>query len=89
MKKLLLIGLLLLTSCTTYTQESKRETEATFEEICMHIPYHYLRDIDTNIIYVKANASISVYYNENGKPMTYKEFKVVHIEKYHKGEEEE
>lgn len=89
MKKLLLIGLLLLTSCTTYTQESKRGIVATFEEICMHVPYFYLRDIDTNIIYVKSNSVVSVYYNENGKPMNYEEFKVVHIKKYHKGEEQE
>lgn len=88
MKKIFLIPLLLLlTNCNYYKQEYEREISANFETVCRHHIYYYLRDLDTNIMYVSSHQGyaygFSVYYNEEGKPMTYNEFKVVHIEKYH------
>ena len=88
MKKIFLISLLLLlTNCNYYKQEDEREIEANFEIICRHDEYYYSRDLDTNIMYINLHRlyayGFSVYYNEEGKPMTYDEFKVVHIEKYH------
>ena len=96
MKKILFIlPLMLLTSCSgsSYNAENERTEKANFEEICRHTfgvseEIDYLRDIDTNLIYVRFHdmyeGSISIYYNSNGKPMTYDEFQSIHIEKYHK-----
>ena len=98
MKKiLLLLPLLLLTSCKE-TSEQKQEITycANLVELCQHDNGEatriiwYLKDKDTNIIYIMFRngyrGGISVYYNEKGQPMTYEEFDVVHNEKYHKGE---
>lgn len=95
MKKLLFIFLLLLTSCSSsrYSTENERTEKANFEEVCRHTfgtfeEIDYLRDVDTNLIYIKFydgyKGSMAIYYNSNGKPMTYDEFQSVHIEKYHK-----
>ena len=92
MKKLLLIVPLILTACGTfYEPEENRELICNFEQICSHSEgswhFNYLRDIDTNIIYLNYicayKGSVSIYYNSKGEPMTYEEFKLVHIEKYH------
>ena len=96
MKRLLFIlPLILLTSCSgsSYNAESERTEKANFEEVCCHTftlgeEIGYLRDIDTNLIYVMFHdgykGSLSVYYNSNKEPMTYDEFQSIHIEKYHK-----
>ncbi len=95
MKKLLFIlPLMLLTGCSgsSYITENERAEKANFEKICSHKvsfqeEINYLKDIDTNLIYIKFHdgykGSISVYYNSNGKPMTYDEFQIIHIKKYH------
>jgi hypothetical protein len=95
-KALLLLPLLLFTSCKE-TSEQKQEITycANFVELCQHDTATrtilYLKDEDTNIIYIMFmwgyRGGISVYYNEKGQPMTYEEFDVVHNEKYHKGEQ--
>lgn len=96
MKKILFIlPLMLLTSCSgsSYNAENERTEKANFEEVCSHKlsfdeEINYLKDIDTNLIYIKFRdgykGSISIYYNSNGKPMTYDEFRLIHVEKYHK-----
>jgi len=99
-KLLLLLGLLAttLTGCgkeTVTTGGRKYLVGENWECLCSHYAHdenltssQYYRDTDTDIIYLYFDscygASISVYYNKYGEPMTYKEFEKVHINKYHK-----
>ena len=91
MKKLLLLFTLLLTSCDSYYSETD-DREIIFgnlEIICRHSEgnsgINYYRDIDTDLIYmqyyVAAGTSLSIYYNSDGNPMNYDEFKTIHINK--------
>ena len=61
-----------------------------FSTVCDHGYLRYLRDTDTNIMYIfwsngstGKKAALSVYYNAEGQPMTYGEFLTVHTAKYH------
>lgn len=94
MKKLgllLLLPLLLLTSCNDGAKKDEYGNNIhladNFSLICSHGYIDYLRDVDTDIMYVyyfaSYRASLSVYYDAEGKPMTYTEFKEVHTAKYH------
>lgn len=95
MKKLgllLLFPLLLLTSCTSDPKDDDGNLMTSrfspnFSLVCSHYGIEYLRDVDTDIMYVyytgSYRAALSTYYNAEGKPMTYTEFKEVHTAKYH------
>jgi len=98
MKKLrilLLLPMLLLVSCSNGTTGDDREPKVTyfwpnFDLVCTHGFVSYLKDLDTNIMYISMSdntahkrSGCSVYYNAEGKPMTYEEFKTVHTAKYH------
>ena len=58
-----------------------------FEVLCRHDNLKYLRDRETEIIYMYYTAShhsaLSAYYNKEGQPMTYAEFTEVHTANYH------
>lgn len=99
-KLLLLLGLLAttLTGCGEETASdggTKHFVGENWKCLCTHdandaniTSLQYYRDTDTDIIYLYFDsyyrASISVYYNKDGAPMTYKEFEKVHMNKYHK-----
>lgn len=99
-KLMLLVGLLTtaLTGCGKETAQdggTKYLTGENWKCLCTHNQHdadktklQYYQDTDTDIVYVYITAlykaSMSVYYNEDGKPMTYQEFEKVHINKYHK-----
>lgn len=95
LKLWLIVPLLLLTSCigneipSTDTDGNKMVNYflPNFSLICDHGTIEYLRDTDTNLVYIYKSATkfsgLSVYYNSEGKPMTYDEFKIIHTAKYH------
>ena len=94
-KKIFLLPLLLLAliGCSNkeYYNKERPKFGESFEVLCMHDSILFLLDTDTNYVYLYfANGfgrSVSIYYNEKGQPMNYDEFKLVHNEKYHKGEQ--
>ena len=83
--------ILLLAACDDSTPKGENGGiiwGGNYERLCNHNYYvTYLRDVDTDIIYVlydgSKRGSLSVYYAEDGKPMSYDEFKIVHNSKYH------
>ena len=88
-KTLLLVPILLLctllTGCNndkTYGENGGMLIGNNFELICNHGLITYYRDETTDIIYIVYSNSnqggFSVYYNSEGKPMSYPEFKDVH-----------
>jgi hypothetical protein len=95
LRVLLLLPLMLLASCN----DGKTDNEGNamysqygpnFSLVCSHSFIDYLRDIDTDIMYFMwdngsggKRAGWSTYYNKDGQPMTYAEFKDVHMSKYH------
>lgn len=99
MKKLLMLfplAIMALSGCggSSYNSETERENwGANFELICEHrtnsLRYvYFVRDCDTDIIYFTSSLSnslngLSVYYNEEGQPMNYEQFKIAHVAKYH------
>ena len=99
MKKLLMLfplAIMALSGCSNseYNSETNRKNwGANFELVCEHQTkelksVYFLRDCDTDIIYLLVSASpsvngLSVYYNEEGLPMNYEQFKIAHIAKYH------
>lgn len=95
-KLLFVVSTLLLASCDVGAptdDEGNRILETfgpNFSLLCVHANSTYMRDIDTDIVYYcwtyNRQGGFSVYYNEEGQPMTYAEFKEVHTAKYHAGE---
>lgn len=90
----LLVLSLLLCSCSfnAYSKENDKPNFGdNFKIMCDHNSVYYMLDLDTNYIYVYFSIgygrSICAYCNSKGQPMSYDEFKLVHNEKYHKGEE--
>ena len=89
LKLLLLLPLLLLSAC----EETHGENGGVlyfggqYEHICSHMNLKYLRDRETDIVYMYYDTSyhtgLSAYYNTEGMPMTYTEFQQVHTAKYH------
>ena len=91
----MLLPLLILTGCEDAPTDSDGNLMGSrfapnFSTVCQHYGIQYLRDVDTNIMYVYwdsgtggKKAAMSVYYNSEGQPMTYSEFKEVHTAKYH------
>jgi len=95
LRVLLLLPLMLLISCSSDKTEDAGNAmyhnfQPNFSVVCNHSVLSYLRDVDTDIMYLYWNggsgskrAGWTVYYNSEGKPMTYTEFKDVHMSKYH------
>jgi len=95
LKVLLLLPLMLLASCGSDKTDDAGNAmyhnfQPNFSTICSHSGLSYLRDVDTDIMYLYWNGGSSskragwtVYYNKDGQPMTYAEFKDVHMSKYH------
>lgn len=58
-----------------------------FSRICRHGQLDYVKDVDTDIMYIyygsSYHAGLSAYYNKDGQPMTYAEFKEAHTARYH------
>jgi len=90
-----LLPLLLLAGCGHHPtdDDGNAMTDAyapNFSIVCQHEHMYYMRDVDTDVMYVFYYAghgkSLSAYYGADGKPMTYAEFKEIHVAKYHKGE---
>jgi len=91
LKLLLLLPLLVLAGCEdpykTDTNGNTIKLAPNFYKVCEHSNLSYIRDDDTNLMYIYYTATyhtgISPYYNEEGKVMTYDEFLTVHTARYH------
>jgi chitinase len=93
--RLIALPLLLVSLCSCGGNKTKDDDgnemsnafAPNFSVVCWHEYVAYLRDIDTDIMYVHRHlyhySGLSVYFDAEGQPMTYAEFKVVHMAKYH------
>lgn len=85
---ILLLPLLLVTSCKETRSGDKVVVPNCFECICFHTTFgnngiRFLRDKATNNMYYDSNDGLRPYYNSKSEIMSYEEFVEVHVKVLH------